>query len=133
MNVLGAAVRKTTHTVGRAADAATTAAGAVGGAAISGAIGGVVGTLDGMRQGLGSGSRSTPAAALTLGAVGISGLVEWPLLLAVGGGTLVLRQLNRPAQGSATPVAVPGKQASAAQKPPANPRRSAPGKATARR
>ena len=35
-----------------------------------------------------------PAAALTLGALGVAGLIEWPLVLAIGGGALLLRQLN---------------------------------------
>ena len=46
------------------------------------------------RRGIDSGSHSTPAAALTLGALGVAGLVEWPVLLAVGGGALLLRRLN---------------------------------------
>ena len=31
---------------------------------------------------------------MTLGALGVAGLVEWPLLLAVGGGALLLRRLS---------------------------------------
>jgi hypothetical protein len=47
-----------------------------------------------VQKGIDKGSHSTPAAALTLGAIGVAGLVEWPLLLAVGGGALLLRRLN---------------------------------------
>jgi hypothetical protein len=38
---------------------------------------------------------------LTLGALGVTGLVEWPLLLAVGGGALVLRRLSNSRSDSA--------------------------------
>lgn len=48
----------------------------------------------GVQRGLRTGSHSTPAAALTLGALGVAGLVEWPVLVAVGGTALVLKQLT---------------------------------------
>ena len=80
----------------------------LGGAAITGVIGGVEGTFSGIRNGLASGSHSTSAATLTLGVIGAAGLVEWPVLLAVGGTALVVHQLSkrsdgRPALASATP------------------------------
>ena len=78
-------VRGAARVVTRTADATTAAAGAVGGAAITGVIGGVEGTFSGIRNGLVSGSHSTSAATLTLGVIGAAGLVEWPVLLAVGG------------------------------------------------
>ncbi|SEH89261.1 hypothetical protein SAMN04489835_5355 [Mycolicibacterium rutilum] len=91
MNIVSTAARIVTKT----ADTATAAAGAVGGAAVSGVVGGVQGVAAGVRRGLDDGSRSSAAAALTLGAVGAAGLVEWPVLLTVGGAALVIRQLNR--------------------------------------
>ncbi len=108
MSVVGGAVRSVGHTVNRAADAATAAAGAVGGAAVNGIVGGVTGAAEGIKRGISSGSHSTPAAALALGAVGVAGLVEWPVLLAVGGGALLLHRMHRtpepPAKANLTPV-----------------------------
>ncbi|WP_416349153.1 hypothetical protein [Mycobacterium xenopi] len=91
---VGGAVRGVGRAVGRAANATTMAAGAVGGAAVNGVVGAVQGAAAGVQRGLASGSHSTPAAALTLGALGVTGLVEWPLVLAIGGTALVLRQLS---------------------------------------
>ncbi len=97
------------------------AAGARGGGVVNGVIGGVTGTVTGVRQGISSGSHSTPAAALTLGAVGAVGLVEWPVLLAVGGAALLLRQLK------GQPVT---RADAAAPRKPAAPRKAAaPGRA----
>jgi hypothetical protein len=67
----------------------------VGGAAVNGIVGGVTGAAEGIKRGISSGSHSTPAAALALGALGVAGLVEWPVLLAVGGGALLLRRLGQ--------------------------------------
>jgi hypothetical protein len=39
---------------------------------------------------------------LALGALGVAGLVEWPVLLAVGGGALLLHRLNRKPEGAAS-------------------------------
>ncbi|WP_063920906.1 hypothetical protein [Nocardia mikamii] len=75
------------------ADATTSAAGAVGGAAVNGVLGGMQGVVSGVRSGLSSGSHSTPAAALTLAAIGATGVVDWPVLLGVGGTALVIRKL----------------------------------------
>ena len=105
MNIVKGAVGVVTRT----ADATAGVAGAVGGAAVTGVLGGVQGTVAGIRNGLSSGSHSTPAAVLTLAAIGASGLVEWPVLLGVGGTALLVRQLNqrsRPAAAS-TPDATP--------------------------
>src|SRR5262245_42173242 len=88
-----------TWVVTRAADVTTAAAGAVGGAAVNGVLGGMQGTANGIKNGLGSGSHSTPAAALTLAAIGAAGLVEWPLLLGIGGTALVVHQLGQRSAG----------------------------------
>lgn len=82
------------HAIARTADAATATAGAVGGAVVTGAIGAVEGTAAGVKNGLKTGSRSTPTAALTLAAIGVAGLVDWPVLLA-GGAALAIHVLNR--------------------------------------
>ncbi|MFD8246482.1 hypothetical protein [Nocardia sp. NPDC059691] len=81
--------------IARTAGATTAAAGAVGGAAVNGVIGGIQGAAIGVKKGLGSGSHSTPAAALTLVAIGATGLVDWPVLLGVGGATLVVQKLGQ--------------------------------------
>src|ERR1700749_1021727 len=94
MGVVNDAVRNVRRTAGRAASATTAAAGAVGGAAVNGVVGAVSGAAAGVQKGIASGSHSTPAAPLTLGALGVAGLIEWPLVLAIGGGALLLRQLN---------------------------------------
>ena len=63
----------------------------------------------GIKNGMDSGSHSTPAAVLTLAAVGSAGLVEWPVLLGVGGTALVLRRLNdrQPASSALRLATVP--------------------------
>jgi hypothetical protein len=104
MGVIHSALRGVSQTVGRAATAATMAAGAVGGAAVNGVAGAVTGAAAGVRQGIGSGTHSTPAAVLTLGALGAAGLVEWPVVLVIGGGALLLRQLNHSQAGPDSPV-----------------------------
>jgi hypothetical protein len=128
MDIVGGAKR----VIIRTADATTAAAGAVGGAAVSGVIGGVQGTLSGIRSGISSGSHSTPAAAITLGALGAAGLVEWPVLLTVGGTALVIHHLSRRSNGQPTHASVrPLKAASgnSAAQTPAR-RRAAPQKST---
>lgn len=102
MNIVSAATRAVTKT----ADVTTAAAGAIGGAAVSGAVGAVQGAASGVRTGLDNGSRSSAAAALTIGAIGAVGLVEWPVLLMVGGTALVLHQVSQRsgASGGAEPV-----------------------------
>lgn len=91
MNIVSGALQA----VSRTADATAAAAGAIGGAAVSGVVGGVKGVGSGIRSGISQGSRSPAAAALTLAAVGAAGLVEWPVLLTVGGAALVVHQLNQ--------------------------------------
>ena len=120
MGVVGGAVHNVGKTVNRAAAASTAAAGAVGGAAVNGLVGGVTGAAEGIKRGISSGSHSTPAAALALGALGVAGLVEWPVLLAVGGGALLLRRLGEKqkapvAKATLKPVPTP----SPSQKAPA--------------
>lgn len=136
MGVVDGTFRTVGRTVSRAASATTSAAGAVGGAAVNGFVGGVKGAAEGIQQGIGVGSKSTPAAALAIGAIGAAGLVEWPILLAVGGGALLLRKLGRtPEQGGA--VATPTKLTSVPSEPPAKeapkPARKAPAKKAAGR
>jgi hypothetical protein len=101
MGVVDGAVRNVGKTVNLAAGAATAAAGAVGGAAVNGVVGGVTGAAEGVKRGITSGSRSTPAAALALTALGVAGVVEWPVLLAVGGGALLLRRLAQKTEAPA--------------------------------
>jgi hypothetical protein len=110
--------------VTRTAEATAGVAGAVGGAAVTGVIGGVQGTVAGIRNGLSSGSHSTPAAVLTLAAIGATGLVEWPVLLGVGGTALLVRQLNQRSGHAATstPDSTPrarGRRSGPAKKAPA--------------
>lgn len=102
-------IRSATAVVIRTADVTLAVAGAVGGAAVTGAIGGMRGAVNGIKNGMDSGSHSTPAAVLTLAAVGSAGLVEWPVLLGVGGTALVLRRLNdrQPASSAPRLAAVP--------------------------
>ncbi|MBS9535333.1 hypothetical protein KIH27_17240 [Mycobacterium sp. M1] len=104
MNAVGATVQKLTKAATRAATMTTEAAGALGGAAVNGVIGGVKGVSSGVQRGVSQGSHSTPAAALTLGALGVAGLVEWPVLVAVGGAALVLKQLG--SRSTETPAVV---------------------------
>ncbi|WP_231750988.1 hypothetical protein [Mycobacterium sp. NAZ190054] len=79
----------------------------------SAVVGGVQGVAGGVRAGLSNGSRSPAAAALTLGAIGAAGLVEWPLLLTVGGAALVVHQLG---QRAAEPQAAPQNSSPPAKK-----------------
>ncbi|MQP34195.1 hypothetical protein GEO20_19855 [Rhodococcus erythropolis] len=88
-------VDEATRVVRGVADATTTVAGAVGGGVIGGVTGGIRGTTEGVRDGIRAGSSSTPTAVLTMAAVGAAGLVEWPVLLAVGGTALVLHEWDR--------------------------------------
>src|ERR1700761_98643 len=116
MGVVGGAVRGAGKTVNRAADAPTAAAGAVGGAAVNGIVGGITGAAEGVKRGITSGSHSTPAAALALGALGFAGLVEWPVVVAIGGGALLLRRLG---QKSAEPASLPKANLKPVPTPPA--------------
>ncbi|ORV51528.1 hypothetical protein AWC02_00115 [Mycolicibacter engbaekii] len=118
MNAVAGTVQKVAGAANRAVTMTTEAAGAIGGAAINGAIGGVKGAASGVQQGLRSGSHSTAAAGLTLGALGVAGLVEWPVLVAVGGTALVLRQLTNRSHNGQAPAA-PARSLKVAQAPKA--------------
>ncbi len=107
MNAVAGTVRKVAGAANRAVTMTTEAAGAIGGAAVNGVIGGVKGAAGGVQRGLRTGSHSTPAAALTLGALGVTGLVEWPVLVAVGGTALVLKQLTNRSDDSKAPAKAP--------------------------
>ncbi|KLO27487.1 membrane protein [Mycolicibacter heraklionensis] len=107
MNAVAGTVRKVAGAANRAVTMTTEAAGAIGGAAVNGVIGGVKGAAGGVQRGLRTGSHSTPAAALTLGALGVAGLVEWPVLVAVGGTALVLKQLTNRSDDSKAPAKAP--------------------------
>jgi hypothetical protein len=144
MSVVGGAVRGVGRTVNRAASATTAAAGAVGGAAVNGVVGGVKGTAEGIKKGIGSGSKSTAAAAVAIGALGVAGIVEWPILVAVGGGALVLRKVTQkpdepappPAKTKLAPVpdkAEPEKAAAPRKAPAKAPAKTAAKKTTGRR
>jgi hypothetical protein len=78
----------------RTADATTATAGALGGAVLTGAIGAVKGAAAGVRNGVKDGGNSSVAAVLTLAAIGAAGLVEWPLVLGVGGAALLIHKLG---------------------------------------
>lgn len=122
------------------AAAVTGAAGAVTGAVTGAAIGGLSGIIRGGTQGLGIGARSTPAAVLALTAVGAAGLVDWPILVAVGGAAIIMRQVrtnspassnDRPAANrSATPRVTPAKKVTSASA--RTPRTATPGKTNTR-
>jgi hypothetical protein len=86
MGILTSAARTTTGL----ASATTSAAGAVAGASVGGALGAVRGAVHGATIGIGEGSQSRPAAALGLAALGVSGLVDWPVVLIGGGAALIL-------------------------------------------
>ncbi|RZL74163.1 MAG: hypothetical protein EOP32_35515 [Rhodococcus sp. (in: high G+C Gram-positive bacteria)] len=85
-----------------AGEAVTATAGAVGGAAVGAVAGSVRGAAGGVRDGVKVGSHSTPAALLTMGAIGAAGLVEWPIVLGAGGTALVLHQLHSARSGKKT-------------------------------
>ncbi|CAM3493428.1 Transmembrane protein [Mycobacterium colombiense] len=86
--------RRTMRVASDAIEASVAAAGAAGGAAVNGVVGGVRGAVEGAQRGLSSGSRSVPAAALTVAVVGAVGLVEWPVLLPVGATVLGVHYLK---------------------------------------
>ncbi|MBT2266563.1 hypothetical protein [Rhodococcus erythropolis] len=88
-------VDEATRVVRGVADATTTVAGAVGGGVIGGVTGGIRGTAEGVRDGIRAGRSSTPTAVLTMAAVGAAGLVEWPVVVAVGGTALLLHEWDR--------------------------------------
>jgi hypothetical protein len=87
-------------------------------------VSGARGVATGVRNGASNGSHSTAVAALTLGAIGAAGLVEWPILVAVGGTALVVHQLanqrnDKPSTSTRAAPAVSSGSSSSAPKPPA--------------
>ncbi len=116
---LGTLITRTTDTViaattsaARAVTAATTsAAGTTGGAALGAGLGAargaglgaargaglgaVRGAADGLRDGAERGSRSAPAAALTVTALTVTGILDWPLVLAAGGTAFLVNRLTQ--------------------------------------
>lgn len=114
MNVLNTAA----DVVARAAEATVAGAGALSGAVVNGVVGGVRGAASGVVDGLGKGSHSVPAAALTMAAVGATGLVDWPVVLLVGGTALAVRQLHGHAD-EAQPDAGPRSGTESASRPTA--------------
>lgn len=91
-------------TTGDVASATTATAGALAAAAANGVVGATNGAVKGIGEGLGTGARSTPAAILGVAALGVTGIIDWPVLLAGAGAVLLLRQLrNNPTPTTATP------------------------------
>lgn len=76
----------------------------------NGAVGAVTGAVTGIQRGIGSAGPAVPAAALALGVVGITGLVEWPVVLAVGAGAFALRQLSQDASPAQRKTTAPAKK-----------------------
>jgi hypothetical protein len=74
--------------------------------------------MNGIKNGMSSGSQSTPAAALTLAAIAATGLVDWPIVVGVGGTALVVRRLAERSDGQRPPTlrAVPNSGERAPQK-----------------
>ncbi|CAM2810716.1 Transmembrane protein [Prescottella defluvii] len=122
------------RTVSGIAEVTTASIGAVGGAAVGSVVGGVRGAVggvaDGVRKGVETGSRSTPAAVLTMAAAGAVGLVEWPVVLTVGGAALVLRQLHE--RGAHPEAAMAAAPSHAPARKSAKPSTRTPTKATAK-
>jgi len=95
-------VRAATRTAG----AVGTATAAVGSATLHGVVGGVAGTVTGVREGWADSRTRSAPAALTVVAIGTLGLVEWPLMLAIGATVLAAQRLARlPARLRAQPSA----------------------------
>lgn len=78
--------------------ARSTGAGKVAAAATHGVVAGVQGSAAGAREGWSAGSRSTATAALTMASLGTTGIAELPVVGAVGGTALLVRELNRRSQ-----------------------------------
>lgn len=75
---------------------------------------------------------------MAIGAIGVAGLVDWPILLAVGGGALLLRKLNRTPEVAAPPVKaklapVPDDKPAAAKEAPAKASKTTARKTSGRR
>jgi len=112
---LGTPITRTTDTVvaattsaARAVTAATTsAAGATRGAALGAGLGAARGAADGLRDGAERGSRSAPAAALTVTALTVTGILDWPLVLAAGGTAFLVNRLTQHLAAPPHPPATP--------------------------
>ncbi len=115
---------KAARAAANAITATTEAAGAVMGAAVGGVLGSVKGVAEGVASGSRAGAHSTPAAAVGLTAVGALGILEWPVVLAIGGTGLVLRQLNTRPQATPARATTDGR-AIAGDTPRRTPRGSA--------
>jgi hypothetical protein len=103
MGIIDIAARATSNL----ASATTSAAGALGGAAVEGTLGavrgGVRGAARGVANGVHDGSRSTAATVFAVGAIGVTGVVDWPILLTAAGTALILDSLNRPTAARTDP------------------------------
>lgn len=114
MDVVGGARRS----VIRTADAATSTAGAVGGAVVNGALGAIEGAVTGVAKGVKRGGNSSVAAALTIVTIGAIGLMEWPMVAAIGGGALLIHKLgHRGDQPGANDAPQPATRKPAPHKP----------------
>jgi len=88
-------IAATTSAAGAVTAATTSVAGATGGAALGAGLGAVRGAADGLRDGAERGSRSAPAAALTVTALTVTGILDWPLVLAAGGTAILVNRLTQ--------------------------------------
>jgi len=93
-STLTAATTSLGATIAGATTTTTAAAGAASGGALGATLGALRGAADGVRGGAEKGSRSPTAAALTAVALGVTGILDWPLLLTVGGTALVVNRLT---------------------------------------
>ncbi len=136
---LGTLITRTTDTViaattsaAGAVTAATTSVAGATGAALGAGLGAVRGAADGLRDGAERGSRSAPAAALTVTALTVTGILDWPLVLAAGGTAILVNRLTqhpaappphppatRPRARAARKTRTPRSPAAAARRPPA--------------
>ena len=128
----GALASTTSSAFGTLAGVATTLAGAAGGAAVGGSIGALRGAAQGAADGARRGSRSTPAVVLTIATLGVTGLLDWPLLLAAGGATYLLQRTSQGSDGLPTPAADPGARRRSVAAPARATTRSTPAAATAK-
>ena len=90
--------------VGNSASAAVGAVGAVGGATAGAVLGASRGLASGAVAGASAGAKSNTAAVIGLAAVGATGIVVWPVLIAIGGSALALRQLSQHTPGDESPA-----------------------------
>ncbi|WP_213016518.1 MULTISPECIES: hypothetical protein [unclassified Rhodococcus (in: high G+C Gram-positive bacteria)] len=77
-------------------ETATATLGAISGAVIGSVVGTIKGAAEGATTGARRGSHSTPAAALTLVAIALTGIAQWPIVAVAGAPT--------PTQRSAGPA-----------------------------